>query len=197
MGGQGIKMAKKSKGKYSGRIFLSVYLGATITYNEPGTATKELDRRIGLAHGKFAELKKVLCNYHLRLNIRMKYYNTYVRSRLGYCCETWTLTRKQYERMEAIHVRFLRRMVRGGMSRVTSKDDIETAKKEKTTENINWAWKLNNSKIYDITKSTPLQEYIQMQNTKWVAHIVRATNDTLTKRLMFVDEKFTKQGNHY
>ena len=83
------------------------------------------------------------------------------------------------------------------MSRVTSKDDIETAKKEKTAENINWAWKLNNSKIYDIKKSTPLQEYIQMQNTKWVAHIVRATNDTLMKRLMFVDEKFTKQGNHH
>jgi hypothetical protein len=178
-------------------VKLFVYLGSTITYNEPGTPTKELDRRIGLAHGKFAELKNVLCNYHLRLNIRMNYYNTYVRSRLCYCCETWTLTRNQYERMESIHVRFLRRMVRGGMSRVSSKDEIETAKKEKTAESINWAWKLNNCKIYDITKSTTLQEYIQMQNTKWVAHVVRAPNDTLTKRLMFVDEKFTKRGNHH
>ena len=178
-------------------VKLFVYLGSTITYNEPGTATKELDRRIGLAHGKFAELKHVLCNYHLRLNIRMKYYNTYVRSRLCYCCETWTLTKTQYERMESIHMRFLRRMVRGGMSRVTSKEDIEAAKKDKTTEHINWAWKLNNIKIYEITKSTSLQQYIKKQNNNWVAHVVRASNDTLTKRLMFVDEKFTKRGYHH
>ena len=78
------------------------YLGAIITYDEPGTSDKELDRRIGLAHGKFAEMKKLLCNYHLKLEIRMKFYNTYVRSRLCYCCETWTLTRKQYDKIEQI-----------------------------------------------------------------------------------------------
>ena len=31
-----------------------IYLGAAIRYNESGTSNKELDRRIGLAHGKFA-----------------------------------------------------------------------------------------------------------------------------------------------
>ena len=83
------------------------------------------------------------------------------------------------------------------MSRVTSKEDIEAAKKDKTTEHINWAWKLNNIKIYEITKSTSLQQYIKKQNNNWVAHVVRASNDTLTKRLMFVDEKFTKRGYHH
>ena len=71
-------------------------------------------------------------------------------------------------------------------SRVTSKEDIEAAKKDKTTEHINWAWKLNNIKIYEITKSTSLQQYIKKQNNNWVAHVVHASNDTLTKRLMFV-----------
>ena len=42
-----------------------------ISYSDPGTSEKELDRRIGMAHGKFAEMKKVLCNYHLKLSIRM------------------------------------------------------------------------------------------------------------------------------
>ena len=172
-----------------------VYLGATIAFNEPGTSNKELDRRIGLAHGKFTELKKLLCNYHLALSIRMKFYDTYVRSRLCYCCETWTLTSTQYSRMDRVHMGFLRRMVRGGMSRLSSKEAIEKAKKEGTTENINWAWKNNNKKIYEITKTTPIQDYIMKQNTRWIGHVARASNDTLTKRLMFVDEKFTKRGN--
>ena len=88
-------------------------------------------------------------------------------------------------------------MVRGGMSRVSSKEAIEKAKKENTTENINWAWKSNNNKIYEITKSITIQNYIKEQNTRWIGHVARSSNDTLTKRLMFVDEKFTKRGHHH
>ncbi len=45
-------------------------------HSEPGASEKELDRRIGMAHGKFAEMKKVL--YRLNLKIRMKFFNTYI-----------------------------------------------------------------------------------------------------------------------
>ena len=99
--------------------------------------------------------------------------------------------------MDRVHMGFLRRMVRGGMSRLTSKEEIEKARKEGTAENINWAWKNNNNKIYEITKTTPIQNYIRKQNERWIGHVARAPNDTLTKRLMFVDEKFTKRGNHH
>ena len=173
------------------------YLGAIITYNEPGTSEEELDRRIALATGKFAELKKLLCNYHLKLGIRMKFYNTYVRSRLCYCCETWTLTRSQYAKIENTHIQFLRRLVRGGMARMSSKKEIELAKQENQQENINWAWKNNTERILEITKSSRVEEYIKSQNKKWIAHVARASNDTLTKRLMFVAEAFTKRGNHH
>ena len=54
-------------------------------------------------------------------------------------------------------------MIRGGMSRRSSKEDIEKAKKENKTENIDWAWKMNNEKVYSITKSSTIQDYIQMQ----------------------------------
>ena len=72
-------------------------------------------------------------------------------------------------------MQFLRRMVRGGMARMSSKKEIETAKKEKTTENINSASKLNNTKIMLITKSSPLTSYIKKQNTNWIAHVTRAS----------------------
>ena len=65
-----------------------VYLGALIRYDSPGTTDKELSRRIGMAFSKFSLMKKLLCNYKLRLGIRVRFYEAYVRTRLTYCCET-------------------------------------------------------------------------------------------------------------
>ena len=91
----------------------------------------------------------------------------------------------------------MRRIVRGGMAaRISSKKEIDLAKSENDMDRINCAWKNTNEKILKLTKSVSMTEYIRRQNTKWVAHVARASNDTLTKRLMFVDEKFTKRGNH-
>ena len=42
-----------------------------------------------------------------------------------------------------------------------------------------------------------LQSYIEKQNVRWVAHVVRAPNETLTKRLMFEEEKYVKVGHHH
>ena len=87
-------------------------------------------------------------------------------------------------------------MVRDGLARMSSKKEIELAKSENNMERKNWAWKYTNEKILQITKSVSTKEYIKLKNNKWIAHIARASNDTLTKRLMFVDEKYTKRGNH-
>ena len=113
-----------------------------------------------------------------------------------YCCETWTLTQSQFDKVERAHIQFMRRMVRDGLARMSSKKEIELAKSENNMERINWAWKYTNEKILQITKSVSTKEYIKLKNNKWIAHIARASNDTLTKRLMFVDEKYTKRGNH-
>ena len=43
------------------------YLGTPITYDHPGTSNKELDRSIGMANSKFSSLKKLLCNYYIKL----------------------------------------------------------------------------------------------------------------------------------
>ena len=156
------------------------YLGAVISYSEPGTSDNELERRIGLAHSKFAELTKLLCNYHLRLRIRMKFYNTYIRSRLCYCCETWTLTSKQYKRIETVHTQFLRRMVRGGMARMSSRKEIEVSKAAATIgdgsgmDSINWAWKHSNDVILTICQTQKIEQYIRNQNVKWITHVARA-----------------------
>ena len=133
----------------------------------------------------------------------MKFYNTYIRSRLCYCCETWTLTSKQYKRIETVHTQFLRRMVRGGMARMSSRKEIEVSKAATTIgdgsgmDSINWAWKHSNDVILTICQTQKIEQYIRNQNVKWITHVAWASNETLTKRLMFVDEKFTKVGYHH
>ena len=132
----------------------------------------------------------------------MNFYNAYIRRRLCYCCETWTLTNKQYNKIETVHTQFLRRMVRGGMVRLSSKKEIEEAKAAATIgddsamESINWAWKHTNDKILSICQIQKTEDYIKKQNVKWITNVVRAPNETLTKRL-FVDEKFSKVGYHH
>ena len=159
----------------------------------PGTSDKELNRRIGMANSKFSSLKKLLCNYHINLSIRIRFYEVYIRSRLCYCCETWTLTNKQLNHIESAHIQLLRRMTRGGMERISSKQDIKAAKNDEEMV-INWAWKRSNEQIIAISKTVSLKYYISKQNLKWVSHICRAPNESLTKKLMFTDEKFVKAG---
>ena len=177
------------------------YLGASLTYNEAGTSKLEIANRIAMANAKFSSLKKLVCNYHLKLSIRVRFYEVYIRSRLCYCCETWTLTKSQLQQIESAHINFLRRMVRGGMDRRSSKKEIKEAKdlakhgEVDDLNNIDWAWKFNNNKIMQLTKTPTMSSYIEKQNTKWVAHVCRASNETLTKQLMFIDEKCTKKGN--
>ena len=38
---------------------------------------------------KFAELENLLTNFKIKLKTRMVFYNTYVKSRMTYACQTW------------------------------------------------------------------------------------------------------------
>ena len=94
-------------------------------------------------------------------------------------------------------------MIRGSMSRRTPQKQIKAAHHASKNvdhsllEAIDWSYKLNNNQVYHITKSIPMQEYIERQNIRWIGHVCRAQNNTLTKRLMFPDVRFTKRGYHH
>ena len=68
------------------------YLGTIIEIASVWTSEKELSHRIALANGKFSSMKSLLRNYRLDLDIRVRLYEVYVRSRLCYLAETWNLT---------------------------------------------------------------------------------------------------------
>ena len=89
----------KVDGKHIDNVKEFVYLGTLLNYSNPGTSDHEIDRRIGMAISKFAEMKKLLCNYRINISTRVRFYVVYIRSRLCYSSGTWTLTQKQYSRV--------------------------------------------------------------------------------------------------
>ena len=73
-------------------------------------------------------------------------------------------------------MKFLRRMVRGGMDRLTSIKYIKKLKEEGNEDEINWKWKHTNAKIFNLTKTLYMEEFIERQNYQWIADVVLAPN---------------------
>ena len=97
------------------------YLGAYINCHEPSTGHSEINQRIQLACGKFAELSNLLKNFHINLRTRILFLNCFVRSRLTYACQNWCLTTNQLNRLDITYRTFLRRMIRNGLNKLTEK----------------------------------------------------------------------------
>ena len=70
------------------------YLETVITFAESGTLNQAWFKNIGKVQRK--ETKKPLCNYHLKLDIRI---NCCIRSRLCYLCKTWTVIRNHSKKL--------------------------------------------------------------------------------------------------
>ena len=62
------------------------YLGSCISSNEPNTGDIEINFRIQMALGKFASMSNLLQNHRIHLSTRLKFLNSFVRSRLTYSC---------------------------------------------------------------------------------------------------------------
>ena len=104
--------------------------------------------------------------------------NSLVRSRLAYSCEAWHLTQRQLEKVSATYHGYLRRMIKGGYRR---------------REN-SWSYQLTNEDLLRISKTPPLKIYIRKQQLKYVAHIIRKENTSISKRLLFNDDISRKPG---
>ena len=59
-------------------------------------------------------MSNLLQNRHIFLKTRVKFLNSFVRSRLTYSCQNWNLTLRQYEKLDVTYRNLLRRMVHGG-----------------------------------------------------------------------------------
>ena len=50
------------------------------------------------------------------------------------------------------------------------------------------------SRIYELTRSETVLNFIDFQRAKWISHVVRTDNDRLIKQTMFESTQRTREG---
>ena len=158
------------------------FLGSLVNKNEIGTGYVELNSRIQSATGKFHEYKKVLQNPKIKIQTKMVYFNSLIRSRLTYASASWYLTQAQQDHIDRAQRKLLRRMIRGGFSRVDE-------------DNGNFDFKISTKKLLKICNTTNVSEFIRKSQVKFAGHIARSENSTRNKQLLFNDDKNRKTGH--
>ena len=160
------------------------YLGSKIQNDQPSTGDTEIESRIELAKCKFESIKYILCNQKIHMWVRILFFNAFIRSRLTYACQTWTLTSRQSASLDSANAYLLRRMIRAGFKRHPNE-----------TDDIIMPYVYSNAQVYKITNTSELHHFVDKQRTKFAAHIIRQPNSRHTKQLMFNSNKYSKTGN--
>ena len=154
------------------------YLGAEIKYDEPTTGPAEMNLRSDAAECKFYSLTKNLLNMKINIKIRAQILNSLIRSRITYSCQTWSITKLQVNKMTSVYMSFLRKMTKGGYRR-----------KENS-----WSYVLTNEDLLRIAKTVDLPTFVREQQRKYAQKIIRQENKSMTKQLMFNDDKASRTG---
>ena len=157
------------------------YLGSYISQDEPNTGEFEINHRIQMAYAKFASMSNLLQNSKIYLSTRIKFLESFVRSRLTYSCQNWNLTANQFEKLDATYRNFLRRMVRGGFARA----DVNEG---------NFRYKLDNDKLHAICRTSDVSYFIRKQQKSYAGHVVRMPIERYAKQLMFNDDRYHRVG---
>jgi len=86
------------------------YLGCSL--NKDWDHSREIRCRIEKARGTFNQMRKILCNLSLNIQIRIRILRCYVLSTFLYGAEAWTLTNASCKRIDAFEMWCYRRMLR-------------------------------------------------------------------------------------
>ena len=164
------------------------YLGHVLC-NDPSESSAFLIHQISSAYAKWNEMKSIFLDKRIFLSTRVKFLEACVRSRLLYSVQAWQLGAEEMRKLESVWCGFLRRLVKGGFSRINAPKN----KKDKSIpeDEINWSFKLSNEDIRTITKTTEIKNFCDMQHLKYIAHVTRRENNSLQKRFLFCETSKT------
>ena len=99
----------------------------------------------------------------INMRARVALLESLVRSRLLYSVQAWHLNVEETRRLEVVYRGFLRKMVRGGYRKIGPNTDGKSEH----------AFLISNEKLYKITGTTPLENFINHQYLKYIAHVCR------------------------
>ena len=93
------------------------YLGNEIQFDQPNTGQAEINLRIRHAEGQFSKHRRKFTNQAISLKTRVLLFNSLVRSRLVYGCQTWNIRKSQMNQLDSFYCNLLRRLVKNGFKR--------------------------------------------------------------------------------
>lgn len=137
------------------------YLGSTISDNL--SLDTELSTRIGRALSSMACLaKRVWDNAILTTNTKMKVYQACVLSTLTYASEAWTLYYRQEQRINAFHLRCLRRIL--GMT---------------------WQDRISNKNVLTQAGTPSMFSILTQRHLRWLGHVSRMQDRRIPKDVLY------------
>jgi len=138
------------------------YLGSMVSSD--GSVSREVKRRIGMSLTAFQSLKTSLWKRkEISVPIKMMVYRAIVLSRLLYGAETWALTTRDLQRLEAFQMFCLRRILR-----------------------ISWMSHVSNDVIRERCQQPSMEALIRQKRLRWLGHVQRMNIDVrLPKQLLW------------
>ena len=137
------------------------YLGSTISKNL--SLDSEINVRIGKASSAKTKLKeRVWENKNLTINTKMRVYQACILSTLLYGSETWSTYTSQENKLNAFHLRSLRRIL-----------------------GISWSDRVTNEEVHAKSGIPSIQAILSKNRLRWLGHIKRMDNFRLPKLLLF------------
>ena len=175
------------------------YLGVWLNNDSLHIGKKELDHRLCSAHNAFAEHKKLLTNFNIKLETRIMFLNAFVRSRMTYGCHVWRPTQQESNKLDSTYRYFLRCMVRNGHTRVNpprQRDDQSTSEGSSSEDDmeVDWRYVMTNEDLMSITQTESVIQFHKKQQLQWISHLIRRENNNICKILTFHSVKRTKPG---
>ncbi|VDO99694.1 unnamed protein product [Schistosoma margrebowiei] len=116
----------------------------------------EVKARIGKARAAFLQLKNIRNSKQLLTNIKVKIFNTNVKTVLPYGAETWRTTTTIIKNVQVFISSSLRK-----------------------TLNIHWSDTISNSVLWERTNQLPAEQKVRTGRWKWIGHtLVKSSNCT-------------------
>ena len=135
------------------------YLGSILS--ETGGSDEDIRARIGKARHAFVTLKPVWRNRNIRLNTKLRLFNSNVKTVLLYGCETWRHTKALDQKLQVCINNCLRQILR-----------------------IRWPEKISNQELWRRTHQRPIAATIKDRKWRWIGHTLRRDQPNIARQAL-------------
>lgn len=136
-----------------------VYLGSVV--DRQGGTDQDVKARIGKARAAFVMLKNIWASKDIRINTKLRIFNSNVKSVLLYGAETWRMTKATQQKIQTFFNSCLRRIF-----------------------NIRWPEKISNIKLWERAGQEPVDRQILQRKWGWIGHTLRKPASSTTRQAL-------------